>query len=72
MNSDGWAGIAAGAGRQTDGQTDGQTNRQTHRHTDTQIDNPGISGPQRLQYIQSMKMTECNEILKRLRTAKNI
>merc|ERR1712074_226332 len=35
---------------------------QTHRQTDThtQTDTPGISRPQRLQYIQSMKMTECN------------
>ena len=29
-----------------------------HTHTDTQTDTPGISGHQRSQYIQSMKMTE--------------
>ena len=40
-------------------QTDRHTDRQTDRQTDTQTDNPGISGPRRSQYIQSMKMTEC-------------
>ena len=38
----------------------------THRHTDTRTDThtadrQGISGPQRSQYIQSMKMTECKK-----------
>merc|ERR1712074_327391 len=34
---------------------------QTHRQTHRQTDNPGISRPQRLQYIQSMKMNECKK-----------
>ena len=31
----------------------------TDTHTHRQTDNPGIFGPRRSQYIQSMKMTEC-------------
>ena len=38
------------------------TDTQTHRQTDRQTDNPGISRPQRLQNIQSMKMTECKKL----------
>ena len=38
----------------------GHTDTQTDTHTDTQTDRqPGIFGPERSQYIQSMKMTEC-------------
>ena len=40
------------------------TDRRTHRRTHRQrTDNPGISGPRRSQYIQSMKMTECKKKL---------
>ena len=46
------------------GHTDTQTDRQTHRHTDRQ---PGIFRPNRSQYIQSMKMTECNKNVKILK-----
>ena len=46
-----------------DRHTDTQTHRKKDRHTDTQTDNPRFSGPERPQYIQSMKMTECkNEV----------
>ena len=37
----------------------GPTDRQTDRQTDTHTDRHSISRPQRLQYIQSMRMTEC-------------
>ena len=37
------------------------THRKTDTQTDTQTDNPGIFGPLRSQYIQSMKMTECKK-----------
>ena len=53
----------------TEKHTDTHTDRHTDTHTHTQTDrHPPFSGPERPQYIQSMKMTECKKVRYKYKT----